>query len=277
MNHWTTGNVTVQGTNLHYYRSGGSKSALVLVHGITDDGLCWSPVAEELSGEYDVIMVDLRGHGKSDAPEEGYDTVTMATELSGLITALELENPVVMGHSLGAMITLALAGLTPNMPLAIILEDPPAFWSDSPPSPEEAEIRAEMRMWFEELKRKTRDELLEIARSENPAWSEAEFGPWADSKHRFSPEITQMVDHQETVPVDFKTLLDQITCPVLLITAAPERGAILTDEDVAELQKLVPHLERAHIPGAGHNIRREQFSWYMEISQGFLSQVRMVN
>lgn len=277
MNQWKTGKIDIQGTNLHYYRSGGSKPALVLVHGITDDGLCWSPVADVLSGEHDVIMVDLRGHGKSDAPEGDYDMVTMATELSGLITGLGLENPVVMGHSLGAMIILALAGLTPNLPLAIILEDPPAFWSDSPPSPEEAEIQAEMSMWFEDLKRKTRDELLDIARSENPAWSEAEFSPWANSKHRFSPEITQMVDHQETVPVDFKTLLDQITCPVLLITAAPERGAILTDEDVAELQKSVPHLRRAHIPGAGHNIRREQFSRYMDIAQGFLSQVRMVN
>lgn len=275
MNHWTTGNVTVQGTNLHYYRSGGSKSALVLVHGITDDGLCWSPVAEEFSGEYDVIMVDLRGHGKSDAPEEGYDTVTMATELSGLITALELENPVVMGHSLGAMTTLTLAGLAPDVPLAIILEDPPAFWSESPPSPEEDESRAGMCMWFEELKRKTRDDLLEIARLENPSWSQAELDPWADSKHRFSPKISRIVDSRETNLVDFKALLGQITCPALLITAAPERGAILTDEGVAELQKSVPHLRRAHIPGAGHNIRREQFSWYMDIAQGFLSELRM--
>ena len=253
MYQWTTGNIATYGTKLHYYRSGGSKPPLVLVHGITDDGLCWSPVAEVLSGEYDVIMVDLRGHGKSDAPEEGYDLVTMATELSGLITGLGLENPVVMGHSLGAVTTITLASLTPDLPLAIILEDPPAFWRVRPPSPEEADFRAGMRMWFNDVKRKTRDELLEIARSENPVWSEAELGPWADSKHRFSLKITQMIDPQETGPADFPTLLGQITCPVLLITAAPERGAILTDEDVDELQKSVPHLKRAHIPGAGHN------------------------
>lgn len=271
---WTTGNIVTHGTNLHYYRSGGSKPPLVLIHGITDDGLCWSPVAEVLSREYDVIMVDLRGHGRSDAPEEGYDLVTMATELSGLITGLELENPVVLGHSLGAITALTLASLTPDLPLAIILEDPPAFWRVRPPSPEDVNIRAEMRMGFNDVKRKTRDELLEIARSENPVWSEAELGPWADSKHRFSPKITQMIDPQETVPVDFPALLGQITCPVLLITAAPERGAILTDEDVAELQKSVPHLKRAHIPGAGHNIRREQFSRYMEILQTFLSKIR---
>jgi N-formylmaleamate deformylase len=268
---WTTGNIATRGTNLHYYRSGGSKPPLVLVHGITDDGLCWSPVAEALSGEYDVIMVDLRGHGKSDAPEDGYDRVTIATELSGLITGLGLENPVIIGHSLGAVTAMILSGLAPDLPRAIILEDPPAFWRVGPPSREDADARAWMRMWFNDLKRKTRDELLELARSENPVWSEAELGPWADAKHRFSYRITQMINPQETVPEDLPALLGQITCPVLLITADPERGAILADDDVAELRKLLPHLEVANIPGAGHNIRREQFVNYMDVIQRFLS------
>jgi N-formylmaleamate deformylase len=275
MAQWTTGNTVTHGTRLHYYRSGGSAPPLVLLHGISDDGLCWSPVAEVLSGEFDVIMVDLRGHGKSDAPEEGYDLATMATELSGLITSLGLENPVVMGHSLGAVNALTLACLTPDLPLAIILEDPPAFWHVGPPSAEEADHRVEMRNWLNDLKRKTREDLIEMARSENPVWSEAEIGPWADSKHRFSLKIIQLIDLHETVPLDFPKLLGKITCPVLLITADPERGAIVSDEDVAELQKLLPHVKRAHIPGAGHNIRREQFSRYMESLQAFLSQIRM--
>ncbi|NIM93088.1 MAG: alpha/beta fold hydrolase [Anaerolineales bacterium] len=275
MNPWSTGNITTHGTKLHYYRGGESKPPIVLAHGITDDGLCWSPVAEVLSGEYEVIMVDLRGHGKSEAPEEDYDLVTMATELSGLITGLGLENPVVMGHSLGAVTAMTLAGFSPDLPLAIILEDPPAFWRTHPPSQEEVDFRDEMRMWFNDLKRKTRDELLEIARSENPVWPEAELSPWADSKHRFSLKITEMIDLQETVPTDFHTLLGQITCPVLLITGDPELGAIVTDEDVAELQEFVPHLQRVHIPGTGHNIRREQYSQYLETLQKFLNQVRM--
>jgi pimeloyl-ACP methyl ester carboxylesterase len=176
-----------------------------------------------------------------------------------------------IGHSLGAVTTMTLAGLTPDLPLAIILEDPPAFWHVRPPSPEEADFRAGMRLWFNDLKRKTRDELLEMARSENPVWSEAELGPWADSKHRFSPKISQVLDPQETVPEGFPSLLGQITCPVLLITADPERGAILADDDVAGLRKLLPHLEVANIPGAGHNIRREQFVNYMDVTQLFLS------
>ena len=45
MDKWTTGYFVSHGTKLHYYRTGGPKPPLVLLHGITDDGLCWAPVA----------------------------------------------------------------------------------------------------------------------------------------------------------------------------------------------------------------------------------------
>ena len=274
MEQWKTGYFVSHGTKLHYYRTGGSKPPLVLMHGITDDGLCWAPVAKVLAENYDVLMVDLRGHGKSDAPENGYDYETMAREVVGLIEGLALEDPVVMGHSMGAMTALTLAALEPDLPRAILLEDPPAFWRVGPPSQEDLDVRSGMRTWFYEVKRKTRDELLEAVRIENPEWSEAELGPWADAKQRFSLEITQLIDNQDAVPANFPALLGQISCPVLLITADPQRGAILTDEDVAELKKSVPNLERVHIPGAGHNIRREQFFRYMGVLDTFLSQIR---
>ena len=273
MDQWTTGYCVSHGTKLHYYRTGESKPPLVLMHGITDDGLCWTPVANALSNQHDIIMVDVRGHGKSEAPENGYDYETMGTEVVGLIEDLALENPIVMGHSMGAMTALTLAALNPNLSQAIILEDPPALWRAGQPSQEDLDIRAGMRAWIYEVKRKTRDELLEAVRTENPEWSEAELGPWADAKHRFSLKITRLIEKHDSVPGNFPALLTQIFCPVLLITADPRRGAILTDEDVAELQKSIPQLERVHIPGAGHNIRREQFSRYMEVLDTFLNQI----
>ena len=237
-------------------------------------GLCWSPVAEVLSGDYDVIMVDLRGHGKSDAPEEGYDLVTMAKDVSGLITGLALKKPIIMGHSLGAVTTMTLASLNPDLPLAIILEDPPAFWNVHSPTPEEVDHRAGMQLWITDLKRKTRDDLLAEGRMENPGWSDAELEPWADSKHRFSLRITQFMDSQKAIPPNFPDLIKQIACSVLLITADPERGAIVRDDDVAKLQISVPQIERAQIPGAGHSIRRDQFVRYMDVVQNYLSKLR---
>jgi hypothetical protein len=57
----------------------------------------------------------------------------------------------------------------------------------------------------------------------------------------------------------------------MLITADPERGAILDKNDVDRLKTFVPHLENVRIPGAGHNIRRDQFSRYMNVVREYLS------
>ena len=72
---WQSGDIEVNGLRLHYTRTGGDKPQVVLAHGFSDDGLCWTPVAEVLASEYDVIMVDARGHGRSDGPEQGYGSV----------------------------------------------------------------------------------------------------------------------------------------------------------------------------------------------------------
>jgi pimeloyl-ACP methyl ester carboxylesterase len=194
----------------------------------------------------------------------------MATEVAGLITGLGLDKPVVMGHSLGAMTSLTVASLFPDLPRAIILEDPPAFWRATPPSEEEQNFRADMRARFFDFKRKTHAELIEVAKTEYPTWSQAEVDPWVDSKHRFSLKIIQMLDPREAVPANFPALLKQITCPTLLLTADPARGAILTDEDVSELRRLVPQIQREHIPDAGHSIRREQYKKYMQCVKTFL-------
>src|ERR1051325_4883844 len=102
--HWTQNNLLINGIHLHYYRTGqGDKRPLVLVHGFSDNGLCWSPVARELESEYDVIMPDMRGHGLSERMRLG-EKVDMASDLAGLIRTLELNSPIICGHSMGAMV-----------------------------------------------------------------------------------------------------------------------------------------------------------------------------
>jgi len=43
------GNVLINGIKIHYYRSGGKKPPMVLLHGATDDALCWGRRAQELA------------------------------------------------------------------------------------------------------------------------------------------------------------------------------------------------------------------------------------
>src|SRR5215207_9790651 len=163
---WQSGHIEANGIRLHYTRTGGAGPPLVLAHGVTDNGLCWTPVAAALAPEYDVIMVDARGHGYSDAPEQGYGPATQADDLSGLIGALGLRRPAVLGHSMGAVTTLVLAGAYPDVPGAILLEDPPPWWAAPPEeSPGDAERSAQMRIWITDLKRKTREELIAAQRA----------------------------------------------------------------------------------------------------------------
>lgn len=271
MSVWQSDYIQVGEIRLHYTRTGGDKPPVVLAHGFSDDGLCWTPVAEVLAPAYDVIMVDARGHGRSTGPEQGYGSVEYAGDLAGLISGLGLGRPTVLGHSMGAVTALALAGLYPELPRAILLEDPPAWWTRGPSdSPAAIAGRARMDARIIGLKRKTREELIADQHREAPAWSEAELAPWAEAKQRFSLYV---LNRSGVAPVDWPETLRRITCPTLLITADPERGGIVTPDDAAVFQTLVSQAQVAHIPGAGHNIRREQFARYLEVVGGFLAEV----
>ena len=270
MTSWRAGDVRVHGLRIHYTRTGGARYPLVLAHGFSDDGLCWTPIARALEAMFDVIMVDARGHGRSDAPDNGYGPLDHAGDLAGVITALELHRPLILGHSMGAATALTLAGIRPDLAGAILLEDPPPWWEVSALSIAAADddCRAGMRTWVFGLKRQTRDELIAAQRAANPAWSDDELGPWADAKHRLSLNV---INRSAPTEVDWQTILRRITCPTLLITGDPVRGALVTSENVQTLRQFIPHLQVAHLPDAGHSIRRDQFDRYLAVVRDFLT------
>ncbi len=277
MNSWQSDYVVVNKLKLHYTRTGGEerKQPLVLMHGVTDDGLCWTSVAEALAPEYDVVMVDARGHGRSDAPKHGYGPIHQAKDLAGVISKLKLNRPIILGHSMGATTTLTFAGTYPNVPRAILLEDPPLRWMS--PLGETAEVsawRAQTRAWIASLKRKTHKELVTEQHGSMPHWTDAEIERWADSKQRFSLNVVEVFAAKNDGVVDWQTLLPRVSCPALLITADTSRGALVTAERAAGLQSLIPQLKAAHIPNAGHSIRHDQFEKYISVVQTFLAETK---
>ncbi|RJT36433.1 alpha/beta hydrolase [Mesorhizobium waimense] len=99
--------INADGLDIAYAEIAGAEPALVLVHGFTDTSRSFSLLAPHLAGRR-LIMPDLRGHGASLAGE-GCAIADFANDIAGLIRHLQLDRPVVVGHSLGAMVAIALA------------------------------------------------------------------------------------------------------------------------------------------------------------------------
>src|SRR6188472_332149 len=124
MAHWFEGTVHANGIAIHYTRTGGAKPPVVLSHGLTDNGACWTRVARALENDYDLIMPDARGHGQSEAPEHGYRTEDRAADLIGLIEQLQLDRLALIGHSMGGESSAMAAARITHLLRAVILEDP---------------------------------------------------------------------------------------------------------------------------------------------------------
>ncbi|MCA0033398.1 alpha/beta fold hydrolase [Mesorhizobium sp. B263B2A] len=90
-----------------YVEIAGTEPALLLVHGFTDTSRSFSLLAPHLAGRR-LIMPDLRGHGASQAGK-GFGIADFADDIAALIGRLRLDRPVVVGHSLGAMVAIVLA------------------------------------------------------------------------------------------------------------------------------------------------------------------------
>lgn len=267
---WESGDVRVNGLRLHYTRTGGAKPPVVLAHGFTDDGLCWTPVAEVLAPDYDVVMVDARGHGQSDAPEQGYTMADMAGDLRGVIAELGLCRPTVVGHSMGGGTALALAGLYPDVPGAILLEDAAPLGLAAFGRPHDPNRHTRIMERILKNQRLPREQLIAEQRAGTPMWSEVALGLWADAQLRLSPKVTAF---DPTVAVDWPVVLRRITCPALLIAADPDRGGMISAEGAAAFRSFVPQLRVITFAGTGHCVRYEQFDRYMDVVRGYLAGV----
>lgn len=273
MSTWQSGSVEVNGLRLHFTRSGGEKSPLVMAHGITDNGLCWTRLARVLEQYHDVIMVDARGHGESDKPESGYSPEQHTEDLAGVIRALGVEGAILMGHSMGAGTVTRLAALYPELVEAVILEDPP--WR-LPGGPDDtaAKRESDAAMWRKRIlahQASTPAEIADAGRIEHPTWAFEEFEWWVPAKLQVSPAVVEAVIEGRR---NWPELVASFKCPALLLYGEVERGGIVSPEIAAYARQLNPLVMPRQIPHAGHNVRRENFEATVSALQEFLALVR---
>jgi pimeloyl-ACP methyl ester carboxylesterase len=264
----TSNFLQTNGIKIHYERTGGDKPPFVLCHGITDNGRCMLRLAEHLAPDFDVILVDARGHGLSEAPAEGYTADHHADDVYGLIQSLGLEKPIIYGHSMGARTVCRLAAKHPEIPKAVILEDPVFIIPIT-----EAEIAghdqwarqmpAEIRRW----KNLTEAERLQMAEDAgHPDWRDIDKLEWARSRVQVSPNVMSIGKTMGSIPEDFP----RITCPVLILKADADPETRKKNEAAAAT---IPDGKIIHIPNAGHNVRRENWPATIRHLDEFLAQL----
>lgn len=103
---------------------------MALIHGFCEDSSVWADFKNRLSKNYRVIVPDLPGYGKSALPKQPLTIEWMADFVYAILEKENITNPVIIGHSMGGYITLALTEKHPDFPQKIGLFHSHAFADD---------------------------------------------------------------------------------------------------------------------------------------------------
>jgi N-formylmaleamate deformylase len=263
MTNWIRGDCKANGITIHYLRTGGQKPPLIPLHGLTGSGACWSPLARALDADYDVIMPDARGHGQSSAPPHGYLYRDHASDAIGLIEALGLAAPVLLGHSMGGMTAAVVASQVGTAIRGVILADPTFLSPQRQREVHESDVIEQHRR----LLRSNKGEVLAQARLQRPHRSAEIVELITDAKLQ-----TQIRAFDVLTPPnpEYSELVSTICVPILLVVGD---NGVVSLETARELQRLNQHLRYERIPDAGHGLPYDQPDRFAAVVRSFLQSV----
>lgn len=115
----------INGIDIYFERHGEAGEPLVFVHGYTGDITDWRHQIEPFSKDYQLLIFDDRGHGKSEAPRDrtSYSIEQMADDSEALMAEVGFERYHLLGHSMGGAIAQEIALRSPGRLLSLTLED----------------------------------------------------------------------------------------------------------------------------------------------------------
>ena len=241
----------------------GEGKEIFAVHGLTANCRCWDPLAAMLTPHHQVLAMDLRGRGRSAKPPEGYSIETHGKDILRLLDHLGLDRVVLMGHSLGAYISLAFAAQNPGRVSRLILID-----GGGKLSPEQtAKVMAGIKISLARLGNvfpsyEAYVEMLKMAPFLQP-WSSA-----LDTYFRYETEEAKEGLRSRVFPgaiqedilslteFDASKFYPRIQCPALILRATQgvlSKDDLLLPEDVVQrMVPAIPRARRADVEGTNH-------------------------
>lgn len=134
--------VNVRGAQLHVAELGHG-APVVLLHGLAQHWYAWRKVAPMLSDDYRLICVDLRGFGWSEQTRRGYDIGNLASDVTALLDALELQRVSLLAHDFGADVAFRICLRAPERVESLVVLNMTHPW------PKQRQLLPNLwRMWF---------------------------------------------------------------------------------------------------------------------------------
>lgn len=183
--------VDLPGLRMHVAEAGRGEP-LLLLHGWPQHWYCWRDVVPELAGQFRLVMPDLRGFGWTEAPGQGYDAPTFATDIVALLDALGLERVKLIGHDWGGWTAFMLGLAYPERLERIVVCNSPHPWAPL----SVGTVRGLWRTWYV---------MLNATPALGPyVVSRRRYVPWflgiGSSRNLWSPEATETYVERLTDP-----------------------------------------------------------------------------
>ena len=263
---------SVNGIRLHYLRwqseQTSGRPTLILLHGIARHAHTFDHIAPHLARTYQVIALDMRGHGDSGwSPDGAYLVEDYVKDLAALVDQLRLPKVSLLGNSTGGRVAQVYAGLHPDRIDKVVVED---VGPERPQSIADAlgrRFEREKNGWANE------DELVAQLVMQNPRTPEPRLRTYAHYgvKTREDGRLIWKRDPNLVkgfIETELWESVSKITGPILYVLGGASR--IVPPETQTKLKQTLPNVRIVVMPGLGHYPEEDDTTGFMKIVSEFL-------
>jgi esterase len=264
--------------DIHYQTFGPTDGELlILIHGLDSAWATFANVVDELSKKYRVIVYDQRGHGKTVAKGQRYDSDTMASDLKVLMDGLGIQSANILGHSMGARTAMKFAEVYPDRVKSLIIEDMELISRTKfdPGQFQEILVKAE------ELEKmpthySSRDALVQALEPlyGNEALSltyrRAKANPDGSFDLLFRPDVSLLYGYLANME-DMTDALVNFSKPILILMADPKKGSAISKEGLGSFLINKPGIEIHTIPDSSHTLHRTHPNEFLTHVDNFIN------
>jgi esterase len=264
--------VTVAGLRLHYLDYGSpGKPTMLCIHGGAAHAHWYDFVAGGFSQDYHVLALDLRGHGDSDwGVPPSYPYRRYADDLFEAVDKLGLNDFVLIGHSMGGLVSLLYAATHPGRVQKLIVVDTALNMTGERLANMRKIGLREGRSYasHEEYQQRYRLRPAKTTATHEVIAHIAKYSGRQYPDHLWRHKVDRNVQSKR-VSLNGIPLWDHIDVPALLVKGALSER--LSAEVVTEIRSHCPHVQLAEVPGAEHHVMLDNPPGFVQAVRGFLS------